>query len=253
MKMYRGWAEFYDVLYAAQGQSADIPFLLKLAKEYGGPVLECACGTGRTMIPIAEAGLKIHGIDTSGEMLAILKKKLSGVPDNVREMISCEKKDMRDFDLKRKFRTCIIPFTSLYHLQNDSEFRKFFGCVHRHLEKGGVFVVDVFDFNPETPQGKFVLQVKVKDPKGRTISKYHKTVFGKNQMNDCEFKIVIKDGRKKREIRKKFKLRYLLHDQMWKLLEKEGFKVIGVYGNYDFEPYSTEKQNEKMIFVSRKI
>ena len=253
MKMYRDWAEFYDVIYTAQGQSTDIPFLLKLVREYGGPVLECACGTGRTMIPIAETGLEIHGMDTSNEMLAILEKKLSDIPKNVRNMISYEKKDMRDFDLKRKFKTCVIPFTSLYHLQNDSEIRSFFRCVNRHLKKNGVFIIDVFDFNPETPQGKFTLQATTKDPEGRTISKYVKTVFGKNQINDCTFRIVIEENGKKREITKTFKLHYLLHDQMWKLLGKEGFKVVRVYGNYDFEPYIQDRQNEKMIFVSENI
>lgn len=252
MKMYKDWAEFYDAFY--DWQNKDIPFLLNLVGKYGGPVLECACGTGRVMIPVAKAGLQIHGVDTSEEMLAILKEKLSKLPKKVRERISYEKKDMRDFDLGRKFRTCIIPFTSLYHLRNDKEIRNFFRCVNKHLERNGIFIVDVFDFNPEHPQGKFKFEGEAKDSKGRTIKKYGKTVFGKNQVNDCEFKIVIEEkGKKKREIIRKFKLHYLLYDQMWKLLESEGFKVSKVYGNYDSEPYNTNELNDKMIFVAKKI
>jgi len=253
MKLYEKWAEFYDALYDNQGQNKDIPFLLNLIGKHGGPVLECACGTGRVMIPIAEAGFEIRGIDMSDEMLAILKKKLSKLPKKVRERITHEKKDMVNFDLGEKFRTCLIAFTSLYHLETDGEIRKLLRCVRKHLEKNGVLIIDVFDFNPDHPQGKFRLEGEVKDSKGRTIKKYGKTIFGKNQVNDCWFKIAIEEKGRKKEIIKKFKLHYLLHDQMWKLLESEKFKVLKVYGNYNFEPYDTKKLNDKMIFVAKKI
>ena len=253
MKMYREWAELYDLLYGAQGQNRDIHFLTGLIKEYGGPVLECACGTGRVMIPVAENGLAVHGIDTSRDMLRVLEKKLPDLHEDVRKRISYEMKDMRDFKLDSKFRTCFIAFNSLYHLQNDREISDFFRCVNSNLEKGGVLIIDVFDFDPETPQGKFALQAKVKGSKGKTISKYHKTVFGRNQINNCTFRIVVEGKVEKKEIQRHFRLHYLFHDQMWKLLEKEGFKILRVYGNYDSEPYHEGKQNEKMVFVARKI
>jgi len=253
MNMYREWAEFYDALYEGQGQSRDIPFLVNLVKKYGGPVLECACGTGRVMIPIAKAGFEIHGIDTSDDMLRVLEKKLSMLPEKVRRKITYEKKDMRNFDIGKKFKTCIIAFSSLYHLKSDNEIRQFLHCVRRNLEGNGTLIIDVFDFNPRLEQGKFILQVRTKDQKGRTISKYAKTVFGRSQVNDCWFRIAVEEKGKRKVIHRKFKLHYLLYDQMWKLLESEKFRVLKVYGNYNSEPYSTRKQNEKMIFVAKKI
>lgn len=250
--MYNGWADIYDALYGGQGQNADIPFLLKLVKEYGGPVLECACGTGRVAIPVAKEGFEIHGIDTSAEMLGVLRKKLLSLPPVVRKRISFEKKDMRHFVLNRKFKTCIIAFNSLYHLKNDFEMMKFFRCVNDSLEEKGVLIIDVFEFDPDTPQGKFGLQTEIKDPNGRTIRKYSKTLFGENQINDNWFRIVIENRGKKQTINRRFKLHYLLHDQMWKLLETKGFRVIKTYGNYNSEPYQHERQNERMIFVAEK-
>jgi ubiquinone/menaquinone biosynthesis C-methylase UbiE len=252
MKMYKDWAEFYDLFYEVQRKDADIPFLLKLVRESGGPVLECACGTGRVMLQLAKAGFEVHGIDISGEMLAILEKKLGSLPGGARKLVSYEKKDIRDFEIGRKFRTCIIAFTSLYHLESDAEMRKFLKCVRRHLVIGGVLIIDVFDFDPQTPQGVFRLEAEVNDRKGRKMSKYGKTVHGRNQVNDVWFKIVVEDGGRKRVIMEKFKLHYLLHDQMWKMLETAGFKVMKVYGNYNSEPYYHDRQNERMIFVARK-
>jgi len=252
MRMYRDWADIYDALYTAQGQSNDLPLLTRLVREYGGPVLECACGTGRVMIPLAKAGFRVHGIDTSSEMLAVLEKKLRGLPEKVRKRITFERKDMRSFVTQKKFRTCIIAFNSLYHLQKDAEIMKFFRRVGMHLEKNGVFIIDIFDADPNYVQGRFVLQAEAKDAKGRFLRKYHKTVFGKNQVNDGWFRIVIDDHGKRRMISKKFKLHYLTHDQAWKMLGAAGFKVMKVYANYESEPYDTGRQNEKMIFVARK-
>jgi SAM-dependent methyltransferase len=252
MKMYRDWADIYDALYTAQGQSKDLPLLTSLVREYGGPVLECACGTGRVMIPLAKAGFKVHGIDTSKEMLAVLDKKLRKLPDSVRKRITFERKDMRTFVSPRKFRTCVIAFNSLYHLQNDADIMKFFRRVGAHLKANGVFIIDIFEADPNYVQGRFVLQTETSDGKGRTMRKYGKTVFGNNQVNDGWFRIVIEGRGKRRMINKKFKLRYLTHDQAWKMLDAAGFKVMRVYANYESEPYDMGRQNEKMIFVARK-
>ncbi len=251
MRMYRDWADVYDAVYSRQGQNEDIPFLVGLVREYGGPVLEAACGTGRLMIPMAEAGFKVHGIDTSTEMLGMFERKLRGLPAGVRKRLSFSVKDMRNFELGRKFRICFIAFNSLYHLQSDGDMMRFFRCVNRHLEDGGVFIIDIFELDPGREQGVFGLQAEVKDPKGRIIRKYSKTVFGKNQVNDEWFKIVTDYKGKRKTLVRKFRLHYLTHDQTWKMLEKAGFRVVKVYSNYGSEPYRPG-QNEKMIFVAEK-
>lgn len=252
MKMYSNWAGIYDALYSAQGQSKDLPLLTKLVREYGGPVLECACGTGRVMIPLAKAGFDVHGIDTSSEMLAVLKKKLHALSENVRKRITFERKDIRSFAVNRKFRTCIIAFNSLYHLQSDANVMKFFRQTNNHLKTNGVFIIDIFEANQNYVQNRFALIGEARDGKGMAMKQYGKTVFGRNQTNDCRFRIVIEDHGKKRVINKRFKLRYLTHDQTWRMLDAAGFKVMKVYANYDGEPYDTDRQNERMIFVAVK-
>jgi len=251
MRMYRKWAGFYDLFY--ETRKRDILFLLKMVRKYGGPVLECACGTGRVAIPLAKAGFEVHGIDTSEEMLARLEKKRKALPSRVRKRITYENKDMRNFALQRRFGTCIIAFTAFYHLESDSEMRKFLKCVRRHLGGKGILIIDVFDFDPQEPQGIFRLEAEVKDPEGRKIGKYGKTVFGKRQVNDMWLKIVVDDHGRKKVITEKSRLHYLLHDQMWRMLEKEGFRIIKIYGNYDYEPYYHDRQNERMIFVAEKV
>jgi ubiquinone/menaquinone biosynthesis C-methylase UbiE len=60
----------------------DFVFYLHHAKQFGSPILELACGTGRITIPIVQQGFEIVGIDKSEKMLSRAKKK-SGeqIPD----------------------------------------------------------------------------------------------------------------------------------------------------------------------------
>jgi cyclopropane fatty-acyl-phospholipid synthase-like methyltransferase len=252
MKLYKDWADVYDVIHEAQKRSDDIPFLLKLVKEYGGPVLECACGTGRVMIPLAKAGFDVHGIDSSREMLSVMEKKARAMPAAARSRLTFDRMDMRRFSLGRKFKTSIIAFNSLYHLENDSDMIKFFKCVNAHLVMGGIFIMDIFDLDPNYEQGVFVLQAEATDAAGRTIRKYAKTVFGKNQVNDNWFKFVIDDHGKRKTMTRKFRLHYLTHDQAWQMLSAAGFKVLKVYSNNEGESYRSG-MNEKMIFVAKKV
>ena len=58
----------YDALY--DSFSDDIPFYTDLARTTPGPVCELACGTGRVSVPLALAGVEVHGFDVSDAMLA---------------------------------------------------------------------------------------------------------------------------------------------------------------------------------------
>jgi len=57
-------ARHYDAAYAiVRDDSGDAAFYLEPTRESGGPVLELGCGTGRTLLPIAEAGIPCTGLD----------------------------------------------------------------------------------------------------------------------------------------------------------------------------------------------
>jgi len=65
-------AEFYDKIY---DYKEDIPLYLEYSKNVKGSVLECGCGTGRILLPLAREGIKVVGIDTSKKMLAVAREK----------------------------------------------------------------------------------------------------------------------------------------------------------------------------------
>ncbi len=68
-------AGFYDSLSA--GLDGDEAFYVEEARKASGPVLEIGCGTGRIMIPIAESGVNIVGLDSAPAMLEVAREQNS--------------------------------------------------------------------------------------------------------------------------------------------------------------------------------
>src|SRR5260370_41987261 len=68
-------ANYYDESPVGKGRTQDVPFYRDAAREFGDPVLELGCGTGRITMALAEAGTRITGLDLSERMLERAVKK----------------------------------------------------------------------------------------------------------------------------------------------------------------------------------
>jgi SAM-dependent methyltransferase len=121
----------------------DLPFWLELASRAGGPILELGCGTGRVLIPLAQAGYHTIGLDNDPAMLKFLQSHLRPDIQYSPELIEA---DITEFDLARQFPLIILPCNTISTLSNEQ--RVFcLGCVRRHLRYGGIFAVSLP--NPE--------------------------------------------------------------------------------------------------------
>jgi 2-polyprenyl-3-methyl-5-hydroxy-6-metoxy-1,4-benzoquinol methylase len=69
------------------------------ANTYLGPILELGCGMGNIMIPIAQAGISVVGIDSSNRMLEALAARYSAEEPAVQRNIEFMMADMRSFEL----------------------------------------------------------------------------------------------------------------------------------------------------------
>jgi SAM-dependent methyltransferase len=126
----------YDLLYA----SAYPRFWVELAQEYGGPVLELACGTGAKAIPLAQSGLDVTGIDSSTAMLAEARRKAAAA--NV--AITWHQADMRSFQLGERYPLILLLANSICHLLTYADLEACLAAVKDHLAPGGRFIVRVF-------------------------------------------------------------------------------------------------------------
>ena len=131
-------AEIYD-LDKPVGSLFDIDYYQGRLKPLDGPILEAACGTGRLMIPLLEAGLEVDGFDRSPEMLAICAANAQARGFSPRLVQA----SFAEFDLGRAYAAIIVPASSFILID---EFEAAMDCLarfHNHLAPGGVLLVDI--------------------------------------------------------------------------------------------------------------
>ncbi|WP_297903960.1 class I SAM-dependent methyltransferase [uncultured Parabacteroides sp.] len=87
--------EMYEILHEKAPQD-ELDFYLSYA-EKGKKILEPLCGSGRFLIPFAERGFDISGIDLSNEMLQKLKQKLPEAKVAQADIIEYSPKEKFDY------------------------------------------------------------------------------------------------------------------------------------------------------------
>ena len=245
------FARFYDSDY--EFFQADIPLYLGFAERTGGPLLELACGTGRLLQPLAEAGYQITGVDISSAMLERARQRLDSA--GLSDRVSLVQADMRDFELPDRYALAFIGINSFMHLETTVDQRQALRCWREHLRPGGLLVIDLF--NPTLPafleaDGRLILQKQWQDPEtGATVIKqFARTLDVVNQTLYVTFIYdeLFPDGTVRRTLAP-FTMRYLWRPEADLLLKASGYKLEAVYGSYDLEPLTDE--SDRMILVAR--
>ncbi len=125
------WADAFDPAVL----DATVATLAELAN--GKRALEFAVGTGRVALPLSMRGVPVHGIDLSVAMVAELGKKAGA------EAIGITVGDMCSTRVEGTFGLVYIVFNAIINVTTQDEQVAVFENAARHLEPGGVFVVEV--------------------------------------------------------------------------------------------------------------
>jgi SAM-dependent methyltransferase len=112
-----------------------VDFLAELAGS--GAALELGIGTGRIALPLAQRGIRVHGIDLSEAMVARLRAK-PGVED-----IEVTIGDFATTRVEGTFSVAYLVFNTIMNLTTQDEQVACFENVAAHLEPGGCFVIEV--------------------------------------------------------------------------------------------------------------
>jgi len=240
--------QHYDSRIKSKNLYEAIPFYIKQAKKYGGPILELACGTGRITIPIAKKGMSIVGLNFSVKMLEQAKR--SSKENNVE--IEWIKADMTNFSLSRKFSEIIMPGAAMNWVLENKGIENCLTCIKDHLTQDGRFIFNVFNPNLEIlkrdPSKKYDI-VEYPDPDGKgTVVVTESNYYDKaTQINHLTYYYSIKS----KEIVKKLKLRIFFPQELDMLLNYNGFKIDYKYGTYDEEPFDSDS-NWQIVICHKK-
>ncbi len=247
------FAQFYDADY--RRYTDDLEAILDLAAECGDPILELGCGTGRVLVPLADAGHTITGIDISPALLDIARQKSQIA--NCESRMSLIKADLRTFDLPQKnFAFAFCTSNTLMHLPTQADQLALLRNAHRHLQLNGLLLIDLF--NPDLPRLLAVNGVQEladqweDETSGAQVFKWCvRRVDWAEQIQETLFiyEELFPDGAVRRTPCP-FPLRFLWRSEAELLLEKAGFTVEDVWGDFDGNPY--DMSSEHLILLARK-
>lgn len=254
MPEYIDYAQYYDP--GHQGTVPDLEFYLDYARQCGSPVLELACGTGRLLVPMAEAGIEMTGVDLSENMLAVCQKKVED--RQLTGQVSLFHASMADYNLPRKdFTLAFIAFRSFTHLYSQQEQ---LACLERtvaHLRPGGFLIIDIYAplyrLLANEPDEPFTVRREFDLPNGHHVIR--KDRFVKNdpvlqiQYSELRFEEYDLDGVMVNALNVPISTRYTFHFEMQLLLEKAGFEVADFFGAYEKTPFDGAGE---IIAVARK-
>ena len=239
MPIYRAIAEYYDAEHADTAMlHEDVPFFLDhLPRRRKLDVLELCVGTARAAIPIAQAGHRVVGVDYDADLLAIATRKRDAA--GLTDRLDLHQADALAFDTDRRFDWACVFFNTLLVFTTLADQDRLLATVRRHLKPGGRLWVDVF--NPDlgllaTPRATGL------QPHVFHVPSLNRTVAGTTdlvvdataQLQRVTFHYTWFDaaGRRHRD-RNRFNLTWMFPRELRLLLERNGFAIEHLYGNYD--------------------
>jgi SAM-dependent methyltransferase len=243
--------ETYDLFTGGGLLEGDVDFYLEQARGFGGPILELACGTGRILSPLAQAGHDVLGLDLSRAMLdrAALKPGLAAV---------LRQGDMRDFSIERSFALIIIAARSFQHLVDPAGQRAALSCARRHLRAGGHLILDLFDPKFELlfdPRPSAVPPREARHPEtgewvrrsvvARDTDPLHQTV-----KETLRFEVLDTAGAVRATEETSWTLRWSLRQEIRYLFELCGFAAVAEYSDFKGAPPA---YGHEQLWIARAI
>jgi SAM-dependent methyltransferase len=226
----------YDLQHV--GFTDDIPFYLKQAREIGGEVLELACGTGRITIPLAEAGVRITGLDLEEGMLRLARSKAAekGVK------VDWIRGDCRALDLGRRFDLIFLPFNSIAHLHAPESIQACFAGVREHLSDRGRFIVDIFNprldmLTRDASERYPVAEYQDPDGRGTVLITENNVYDAATQVNHIKWYYRVGDSPVERVA--DLNMRIFFPQELDALLRASGFDIEAKYGDFDESPFAS--------------
>jgi SAM-dependent methyltransferase len=133
---YQRSAAVYDLVYgdkAYRDEAHALRAVVERERAGARSLLEVGCGTGGHLAFLREH-FACEGIDLSAAMIERARDKVPVVPLHVG--------DMRDFDLGRRFDVVASLFSAIGYVRSTAELDAAIACMARHLEPGGVLLVE---------------------------------------------------------------------------------------------------------------
>jgi len=242
-------APFYDREHAQFDEDVDL--YRSFAELYTGPLLELACGSGRLLLPLAQDGYTLIGVDTSAQMLTLARQRLQ--EEDLSDGLTLVHQDRWARHLAHQFSLAFVALGSFAHLTSRQAQQQALAAIRAHLTKGGTFILDISNADArymENLSGQVLHQGTWKNEDGSILthmvspaSSHTRHLLELTHFYDRH----VQGGPVQRTVVTTY-LYLFERSETELLLEQAGFGIKEVYGDYTMGPATLE--SPRMIFIA---
>lgn len=248
---YANIGELYDLEH--DGFEDDITCFMNFIESVGDPVLELGAGTGRFLIPIAEAGFRVTGLDSSEAMLTRAAERVADA--GFGDLVTLDRRPMDRCDEAPggPFGVVIAPLNGLMHATSQAEQRRVLTAALKALDPRGQLLLDLMNPTPDALRAldqTFVHENGWPLPDGGRVDKFSSRHVRPSEQiirTDLWYDVVNPDGALKR-VSSHYEMRYLHRSELELMLELAGFASWEFYGSYELDPF--EEGSDRLIVAA---
>lgn len=248
--------QYYHLSYS-HGMKEEIRFIRRLLEKHlalpPAKILEPACGTGRVLLPLLEAGYRCTGFDTNNNAIGYLKDRLQRKGLRARVVNAA----MAEFSFAGgPFDGAVCTVDTFRHLLTESEAANHLYCTARHLRKGGIYLLALHLL----PRGGYSGKIsRWRDRKGMLDLHTTISVLDVNRRRREETLSIVynvQTPRSRDKYRYLYKLRTYTLRQMNTLLKQiPALRITAAYDYYSFNadsPITLNSDTEDVLLVLQK-
>lgn len=249
MNEYDLIAPFYDAEHAHFTE--DLDMYMNFAEMCGGKILELACGSGRVLLPLAQEGYDITGVDTSAEMLKLAQHNLEA--EGVAEHCTLVQQNMSQLHIPQKFRMAFIALGSFAHITARKAQQQALASIRAHLSPGGTFILDISNADArymEELSGQVLHQGTWQTENGDFLTHFVSPASS-NERHLLEMTHFYDRHSQGGTVQRTVVTTYLYLFELGEielLVEQAGFSIKDVYGDHDLNPFQLE--SPRLILVA---
>ena len=249
-------AELYDTVEVGL---ADVQFIRRLlGKAAGLRILEPFCGTGRVILPLAQDGHFVTGLDQSTGMLGRARLKLEALPAAVQERVTLTQMDVTEAAWPVGFGLVILGGNGLYELATPEEQESVVAAAAASLKAGGRLYLDSDhmegDLDPawrRSGRVRGALSGRCRD--GAYVENFLEPVWFDAERRLVRFRrtttVVLPDESQVEQVYEQQK-HPVSRGEIEAWLQKHGFIILDVFGDRDGNAYS--EKSARVIFWAEK-
>jgi len=202
----------------------------------GGRVLELGVGTGRLAVPLAAAGLEVHGLDSSDRMLHQMAMKDGGAD------VHAHLGDMVDAMPDGPFALVFVAYNTFFNLLTRARQEACFGAVASRLVDGGCFVIEAFVPDPaHDPASSITVRSIAADRVVLSVS----TANAAGQLAEGQFIDITESGGVRL---RPWSIRWATTAQLDGMAAGAGMTLSERWEAFDRTPFTAESERQVSVF-----